>query len=57
MSPVGKPCDTLEGVIGIRPEVVLWQSMATYRQVELLEDLGTFDYPAIEKANNRKQNW
>ena len=54
MSPVGKPYDTLEGVIGIRPEVgSLAEYGVTYRQVELLED-GTFDYPAIKKAINEK---
>ena len=54
LSPVGKPYDTLEGVIGIRPEVgSLAEYGVTYRQVELLED-GTFDYPAIEKAINEK---
>lgn len=57
LSPVGKPYDTLEGVIGIRPEVgSLAEYGVTYRQVELLED-GSFDYPAIEKAIMRKQNW
>ncbi len=54
LSPVGKPYDTLEGVIGIRPEVgSLAEYGVTYRQVELLED-GTFDYPAIENAINEK---
>ena len=54
LSPVGKPYDTLEGVIGIRPEVgSLAEYGVTYRQVELLED-GSFDYPAIEKAINEK---
>ena len=54
LSPVGKPYDTLEGVIGIRPEVgSLAEYGVTYRQVELLED-SSFDYPAIEKAINEK---
>lgn len=53
-SPVGKPYDTLEEVIGIRPSTgSLAEYGVTYRQVELLED-GSFDYPAIEKALNEK---
>ncbi len=51
-SPVGKPYDTLEEVIGIRPSTgSLAEYGVTYRQVDLLED-GSFDYPAIEKALN-----
>lgn len=54
LSPVGKPYDTLEEVIGIRPSKgSLAEYGITYRQVELLED-GFFDYPAIEKAINEK---
>lgn len=54
MSPVGKPYDTLEEVIGIRPSRgSLAEYGVTYRQVELKED-GYFDYPAIEKALNEK---
>ncbi len=54
LSPVGKPYDTLEEVIGIRPSNgSLAEYGITYRQVELLED-GYFDYPAIEKAINEK---
>ena len=50
LSPVGKPYDTLEEVIGIRPSNgSLAEYGVTYRQVELLED-GYFDYPAIEAA-------
>lgn len=50
LSPVGKPYDTLEEVIGIRSSKgSLAEYGITYRQVELLED-GYFDYPAIEKA-------
>ena len=50
LSPVGKPYDTLEEVIGIRPSKgSLAEYGITYRQVELLED-GYFDYPAIEEA-------
>ena len=52
LSPVGKPYDTLEEVIGIRPSRgSLAEYGVTYRQVELLED-GYFDYPAIEEALN-----
>lgn len=54
LSPVGKPYDTLEEVIGIRPSVgSLAEYGVTYRQVDLLED-GGFDYPAIEKALNER---
>lgn len=53
-SPVGKPYDTLEEVIGIRESRgSLAEYGITYRQVDLLED-GYFDYPAIEKAINEK---
>ncbi len=54
LSPVGKPYDTLEEVIGIRPSRgSLAEYGVTYRQVELLED-GYFDYPAIERALNER---
>lgn len=54
LSPVGKPYDTLEEVIGIRPSNgSLAEYGISYRQVELLEN-GYFDYPAIEKALNEK---
>lgn len=54
LSPVGKPYDTLEEVIGIRPSNgSLAEYGITYRQVELLED-GYFDYPAIEAALTEK---
>lgn len=50
LSPVGKPYDTLEEVIGIRPcEGSLAEYGITYRQVDLKED-GSFDYEGIEKA-------
>ena len=50
LSPVGKPYDTLEEVIGIRPSNgSLAEYGISYKQVELLED-GYFDYPAIKKA-------
>ena len=52
LSPVGKPYDTLEEVIGIRDSVgSLKEYGVTYRQVDLLED-GSFDYEGIEKALN-----
>lgn len=54
LSPVGKPYDTLEEVIGIRPSNgSLAEYGVTYSQVELLED-GYFDYPAIEAALNER---
>ena len=54
LSPVGKPYDTLEEVIGIRPSRgSLSEYGITYSQVELLPD-GTFDYEAIEKAVGSK---
>ena len=54
LSPVGKPYDTLEEVIGIRPSKgSLKEYGITYRQVDLLED-GSFDYPEIEKALGEK---
>ena len=50
LSPVGKPYDTLEEVIGIRPSKgSLAEYGITYRQVDLLYD-GSFDFDAIEKA-------
>ena len=52
MSPVGKPYDTLEEVIGIRPSKgSLAEYGVTYRQVDLLPD-GSFDYENIKKAIN-----
>ena len=54
LSPVGKPYDTLEEVIGIRPSKgSLAEYGVTYRQVDLKED-GSFDYPAIEAALNER---
>ena len=54
LSPVGKPYDTLEEVIGIRQSKgSLAEYGVTYKQVDLLED-GYFDYPAIEKALNER---
>ena len=54
LSPVGKPYDTLEEVIGIRPSVgSLAEYGITYRQVEFLPD-GGFDYDGIKAAINEK---
>lgn len=50
LSPVGKPYDTLEEVIGIRPSKgSLAEYGITYRQADLKED-GSFDYDAIKAA-------
>lgn len=52
LSPVGKPYDTLEEVIGIRPSAgSLSEYGVTYRQVDLLPD-NSFDYEGIRKAIN-----
>ena len=54
LSPVGKPYDTLEEVIGIRESVgSLAEYGVVYRQVDLLED-GSFDWENIRKAINEK---
>ncbi len=54
LSPVGKPYDTLEEVIGIRPSKgSLAEYGITYRQVEFLED-GGFDYDGIRAAINER---
>lgn len=54
LSPVGKPYDTLEEVIGIRPSKgSLAEYGITYRQVDLLAD-GGFDYEAIGAAIHEK---
>lgn len=54
LSPVGKPYDTLEKVIGtVYSPCSLKEYGVSYKQVELLED-GTFDYENIEKAINEK---
>ncbi len=54
LSPVGKPYDTLEGIIGIRPQKgFLAEYGVTYRQVDLLPD-GEFDYDGIRQAINEK---
>lgn len=52
LSPVGKPYDTLEEVIGIRPSKgSLKEYGISYRQVDLLAD-GSFDYEGIKTALN-----
>ena len=52
LSPVGKPYDTLEEVIGIRESACsLKEYGVSYSQVDLLPD-GTFDYDKIGKAIN-----
>lgn len=54
LSPVGKPYDTLEEVIGIRESACsLKEYGVSYRQVDLLPD-GSFDYENIAKAINEK---
>ncbi len=54
LSPVGKPYDTLEEVIGIRPSKgSLAEYGISYRQVDLLAD-GSFDQDNIQKAVNDK---
>ena len=54
LSPVGKPYDTLEEVIGIRPtRGSLAEYGITYKQVELLSD-GSFDYENIKKSINER---
>lgn len=54
LSPVGKPYDTLEEVIGIRPSKgSLKEYGISYRQVDLLPD-GSFDYAGIREAINDK---
>ena len=52
LSPVGKPYDTLEEVIGIRPSCgSLAEYGITYSQVDLKSD-GSFDYDGIREAIN-----
>lgn len=54
LSPVGKPYDTLEEVIGIREsKCSLKEYGVTYKQVDLLPD-GTFDYDNIARAIGEK---
>lgn len=54
LSPVGKPYDTLEEVIGIRPSMgSLAEYGITYSQVDLLSN-GDYDYEGIRNAINDK---
>ena len=54
LSPVGRPYDTLEEVIGIRESIgSLKEYGVTYRQVDLLDD-SKFDYDGIRNAINEK---
>ena len=54
LSPVGKPYDTLEEVIGIRPSKgSLAEYGITYRQVDLMNDRD-FDFDGIRQAVNEK---
>lgn len=54
LSPVGKPYDTLEEVIGIRPSKgSLKEYGISYRQVDLLPE-GSFDYDKIKENINEK---
>ena len=54
LSPVGRPYDTLEEVIGIRPSTCsLKEYGVSYRQVDLLPD-GGFDWDGIRAAINER---
>ena len=54
LAPAGKPYDTLEEVIGIRPSKgSLKEYGVSYRQVDLLPN-GTFDYENIRKSITEK---
>lgn len=54
LSPVGKPYDTLDEIIGIRSSVgSLAEYGVTYRQVDLLPD-GSFDWEGIRNAIHEK---
>lgn len=54
LSPVGKPYDTMDEIIGIRPSKgSLAEYGITYAQVELLPD-GGFDYEGIKNAINER---
>lgn len=54
LSPVGKPYDTMDEIIGIRPSKgSLAEYGVTYRQVDLLED-GSFDFDGIRAAINER---
>ncbi len=54
LAPAGKPYDTLEEVIGVRPSPCsLKEYGVSYRQVDLLPN-GDFDYDNIKKSINEK---
>ena len=54
LSPVGKPYDTMDEIIGIRPSKgSLKEYGVTYSQVDLLAD-GSFDYNGIKQAINSR---
>ena len=54
LSPVGKPYDTMDEIIGIRPSKgSLAEYGITYSQVDLLPD-GGFDYEGIKNAINER---
>lgn len=54
LSPVGKPYDTMDEIIGIRPSKgSLAEYGITYTQVDLLPD-GDFDYEGIKNAINER---
>jgi len=54
LSPVGKPYDTMDEIIGIRPSKgSLAEYGITYRQVDLKEN-GDFDFDGIQKAINER---
>ena len=54
LSPVGRPYDTMDEIIGIRPSRgSLAEYGVTYAQVDLLPD-GSFDYDGIKKAINER---
>lgn len=54
LSPVGRVYDTLEGVIGVRPQKgSLAEFGITFKQVDLLPN-GDFDYEAIKNSINEK---
>ena len=54
LSPVGKPYDTMDEIIGIRPSKgSLAEYGITYAQVDLLPD-GGFDYEGLKNAINER---
>ena len=54
LSPVGKPYDTMDEIIGIRPSKgSLAEYGITYAQVDLMPD-GGFDYEGIKNAINER---